>query len=110
MGRSKMERFYAFVQTKDGDLGEQLVRNGLGRNYGFKAVPPGSRNSRLEVEKLQQFEDEARQENIGGWGVNAGRLNANVQRPVSFSVFIAEKNAPTRAFPRTFKRISAPLH
>ena len=108
MGRSKMERFYAFVQTKDGDLGEQLVRNGLGRNYGFKAVPPGLRNSRLEVEKLQQFENEARQENIGGWGVNAGRLNANVQRPVSFSVFIAEKNAPARAFPHTFQRISAP--
>src|SRR5881394_3965062 len=34
MGRSKIERFYAFVQTKDGDLGEQLVRNGLARNYG----------------------------------------------------------------------------
>ena len=41
MGHSKLERFYAFVQTKDGDLGEQLVRNGLARNYGFKAVPPG---------------------------------------------------------------------
>jgi competence protein ComEA len=108
MGRSKMERFYAFVQTKDGDLGEQLVRNGLGRNYGFKAVPPGLGNSRLEVEKLQRFEDDARQENIGGWGVNAGRLNANAQRPVSFSVFIAEKNAPARGFPHTFHRISAP--
>src|SRR6266705_3588078 len=64
MGRSKIERFYAFVQTKDGDLGEQLVRNGLARNYGFKAVPPRLRNSRLEVEKLQQFEDEAKQERI----------------------------------------------
>jgi endonuclease YncB( thermonuclease family)/predicted flap endonuclease-1-like 5' DNA nuclease len=108
MGRSKMERFYAFVQTKDGDLGEQLVRNGLGRNYGYKAVPPGLRNSRLEVEKLQQFEDEARQEKIGGWGVNAGRLNAYAQRPASFSIFVAEKNAPDRAFPHTFHRISAP--
>src|SRR5438094_6196499 len=29
MGRSRLERFYAFVQTKGGDLGEQLVRNGL---------------------------------------------------------------------------------
>ena len=40
MGRSKMERFYAFVQTKEGDLGEQLVRNGLGRNYGYKLCRP----------------------------------------------------------------------
>jgi competence ComEA-like helix-hairpin-helix protein len=108
MGRSKMERFYAFVQTKDGDLGEQLVRNGLGRNYGFKAVPPGLKNSRLEVEKLQQFEDEARQEKIGGWGVNAGRLNVNPQKPESFSVFVAEKTAIAHTSPHTFHRIPAP--
>jgi DNA uptake protein ComE-like DNA-binding protein len=110
MGRSKMERFYAFVQTKDGDLGEQLVRNGLGRNYGFKAVPPGLKNSRLEVEKLQQFEDEARQEKIGGWGVDAGRLNTRAQKPAPFSVFVAEKNVRARTLPlaNTFHRISAP--
>jgi DNA uptake protein ComE-like DNA-binding protein len=96
MGHSRLERFYAFVQTKDGDLGEQLVRNGLARNYGFKAVPPGIRNSRLEVEKLQQFEDEAKKERIGGWGVSAERLNVQAQKPASFSVFGAEKNARAR--------------
>jgi DNA uptake protein ComE-like DNA-binding protein len=99
MGRSKMERFYAFVQTKDGDLGEQLVRNGLARNYGFRAVPPGIKNSRLEVEKLQQFEEEGRQEKIGGWGVNAGRLNVRAQKPAPFSVFVAEKKTRPRATP-----------
>jgi competence ComEA-like helix-hairpin-helix protein len=99
MGRSKLERFYAFVGTKDGDLGEQLVRNGLARNYGFKAVPPGSRNFRLEAEKLQQFEDEAKQEKIGGWGVNFGRLSAHAQKPAPFSVFVAEKNARARTLP-----------
>ena len=108
MGRSKLERFYAFVQTKEGDLGEQLVRNGLARNYGFKAVPPGLKNSRLELEKLQQFEDDARGENIGGWGVNAGRLNLHAQKPDSFSVFVAEKTPPAHAFPQTFHRTSAP--
>src|SRR5437773_1571230 len=70
MGRSDIERFYAFVQTKDGDLGEQLIRNGLARNYGFKAPPPGLKSSRQEVEKLQQFENEAKQEKIGGWGID----------------------------------------
>jgi len=109
MGRSKLERFYAFVKTREGDLGEQLVRNGLARNYGYKAVPPGLRNSRLEVEKLQQFEDDARQEKIGGWGLNAGRLNAHAQKPAAFSVFVAEKNARARTLPpaNTFSRISA---
>src|SRR5256885_6817559 len=89
MGRSKIERFYAFVQTKDGDLGEQLVANGLARIYGYKAPPPGLKNSRLEIEKLQQFEDEARQEKIGGWGATAGRLNTRAQKPTDFSVFVS---------------------
>jgi DNA uptake protein ComE-like DNA-binding protein len=111
MGHSKLERFYAFVQTKDGDLGEQLVRNGLARNYGFKAVPPGLRNSRLEVEKLQQFEDDAKRERIGGWGANGERLNVRAQKPAPLSVFVAEKNAQPRRFPlaNTFHRIAAPL-
>lgn len=51
MGQSRLERFYAFVQTSQGDLGEQLVRNGLARDYGFKAVPPGLANVRLELPK-----------------------------------------------------------
>jgi endonuclease YncB( thermonuclease family)/predicted flap endonuclease-1-like 5' DNA nuclease len=111
MGHSKLERFYAFVQTKDGDLGEQLVRNGLARNYGFKAVPPGLRTSRLEVEKLQQFEDDAKREGIGGWGVNGERLNVRAQKPAFFSVFVAEKNAQPRTLPlaNTFHRMAAPL-
>jgi competence ComEA-like helix-hairpin-helix protein len=109
MGRSKLERFYAFVRTKDGDLGEQLVRAGLARNYGYKAVPPGLKNSRLETEKLQQLEDEARQEKIGGWGVSVGRLNVHAQKPAPFSVFIAEKATWPRPAPlaNRLSRISA---
>jgi DNA uptake protein ComE-like DNA-binding protein len=109
MGHSRLERFYAFVRTKDGDLGEQLVRNGLARNYGFKAVPPGLRNSRLELEKLQQFEDEAKQEKIGSWGVDAGRLNAHAQKAAPFSVFVAEKMTRSQASPwvNSFPRTSA---
>src|SRR4029450_812033 len=101
MGRSKIERFYAFVQTREGDLGEQLVRNGLARNYGYKAVPPGVKNSRPELERLQQLEEEAKGEKIGGWGVSAGRLNVRTQKPVSFSVFVPEKNARARTLPLT---------
>jgi len=96
MGQSRLERFYAFVQTKDGDLGEQLVRNGLARNYGFKAAPPGLTSSRIEVEKLQQFEDEAKRDKIGAWGVNAGRLNAHAQTPSAFSSFVADGKTRSR--------------
>ncbi|MBO0695772.1 MAG: helix-hairpin-helix domain-containing protein, partial [Verrucomicrobia bacterium] len=111
MGHSRLERFYAFVQTKDGDLGEQLVRSGLARNYGFKAAPPGLKNSEIEARKLQQFEDEARQEKIGGWGVRAGRLNVHPQKPASFSVFVVEKNARFQRSPlaNRFSRERTPM-
>ena len=99
MGQSRLERFYAFVQTSEGDLGEQLVRNGLARTYGFKAAPPGLRNSQEESVKLQQLEDQAKQERIGAWGINAGRLNAHSQTPSSFSSFVPEQKIRSRSAP-----------
>jgi len=74
MGQSRLERFYAFVKTKEGDLGEHLVRNGLARVYGFKAVPPGLKSVRAELANLHQLENQARQEKIGAWGINASQL------------------------------------
>jgi competence protein ComEA len=99
MGSSRLPRVYAFVQTKEGDLGERLVREGLARPYGFKAVPPGLQSSRIEVEKLQQFEDEAKQEKIGAWGVNTGRLNAHTQRRSAFSSFVADGKTRSHSAP-----------
>src|SRR5207248_10715065 len=88
MGQSRIERFYGYVETKEGDLGEQLVRNGLARIYGFKAAPPGIRSSRVEAEKLQQFENQARQEKIGAWRINMGRLNVSPESPSAFGSFV----------------------
>ena len=99
MGQSRLERFYAFVETKEGDLGEQLVRNGLARSYGFKTTPPSLTSSRIEVAKLQQLEDEAKRDQIGGWGVNAGRLNARPQAPSSFSSFVLDGRTQSRLAP-----------
>jgi len=99
LGQSRLERFYAFVETTEGDLGEQLVRNGLARSYGFKAAPPGLTSSRIEVEKLQQFEDEAKRDKIGAWGVNTGRLNAHAQTPSAFSSFVADGKTQSRSAP-----------
>jgi DNA uptake protein ComE-like DNA-binding protein len=96
MGQSRLERFYAFVQTSEGDLGELLVRNGLARNYGFKVAPPGVKNSQEELAKLRQLEDQAKQERIGAWGINAGRLNAHAQTPSAFSSFAPGQKTPSR--------------
>jgi endonuclease YncB( thermonuclease family) len=99
LGQSRLERFYAFVETKECDLGEQLVRNGLARSYGFKTAPPGLMSSRIEVEKLQQFEDEAKRDKIGAWGVDTGRLNAHAQMPSAFSSFGVDGKTRPRSAP-----------
>jgi DNA uptake protein ComE-like DNA-binding protein len=109
MGQSRLERFYAFVKTKEGDLGEQLVRNGLARSYGFKTAPPGLLSSRIEVEKLQQFEDEAKREKMGAWGVNAGRLNVHAQAPSSFSAFVPEEKTRSRSVRADSPAVSSPV-
>src|SRR5437764_4882261 len=109
MGQSRLERFYAFVQTSEGDLGEQLVRNGLARLYGFKGPPPGLKSSRIEFDRLQQFENEARQEKIGAWGVNVGRLDVHPQNPSSFSSFVAEEKSQSRATPADSPAVVSPI-
>jgi DNA uptake protein ComE-like DNA-binding protein len=109
MGQSRLERFYAFVETKEGDLGEQLVRNGLARSYGFKSAPPGLTSSRIEVEKLQQFEDEAKREKIGAWGANAGRLNAHPQPTAAFSSFVADGKTRSRSAPPDSSAVFSPV-
>ena len=109
MGQSRLERFYAFVETKEGDLGEQLVRNGLARSYGFKTAPPGLTSSRIEVEKLQQFENEARQDKIGAWGMNDGRLNARARTPSAFSSFVPEVKSRPRSPRANSSAVASPI-
>jgi endonuclease YncB( thermonuclease family) len=76
LGRSKLERFYALVQAKEGDLGEQLIENGLARIHGASANPVGLPRANVEWQKLQGLERAARLEKVGGWGVNYGRMLA----------------------------------
>jgi DNA uptake protein ComE-like DNA-binding protein len=109
MGQSRLERFYAFVETKEGDLGEQLVRNGLARSYGFKTTPPGLTSSRIEVEKLQQFEDEAKRDKLGAWGVNVGRLNTHPQMPSAFSSFVADGKTRSHSAPAEPVSVFSPI-
>jgi DNA uptake protein ComE-like DNA-binding protein len=85
MGRSNIERFYAFVQTKDGDLGEQLIANGLARIHGTRATPPGASSSAAEHQRLEKLEDEAKRRKVGGWGMSGQPSNvaSATPRPVA---------------------------
>jgi competence protein ComEA len=99
LGRSKLERFYAFVETDSGDLGEQLVANGMARLHGTTAHPPGAVAVQAEMQKLQRLEREAKQQKVGGWGAANGRLNARLQKAAgqptadSFSAFFHPEQA-----------------
>ena len=74
-GRSRLPRYYAFVQVGNTDLGESLVANGLARVFGTASEAPGMNRPGIEWQKLEQLERQARQERIGGWGVTEGRLS-----------------------------------
>lgn len=76
MGRSHRERFYAFIETHDGDLAELLVANGLARVHGSAATPVGLTSPEREWQKLQRLEREAKVTKVGGWGATAGRMTA----------------------------------
>lgn len=83
MGRSRLPRFYAFVQTSNGDLAEQLIENGLARVHGAQASPEGVTSARREWQKLTRLERKAKQEKVGGWGVEAGRIAARAKEAES---------------------------
>ena len=74
-GRSRRPRYFAFVQTDTGDLGEQLIANGLARAYGAASGPPGMSTPEGEWRKLKQLERKAKKQKIGGWGIGTGGLH-----------------------------------
>ena len=79
LGRSKVQRIYGFVRTSEGDLGEQLVANGLARIHGTTAPAPGASSSADEREKLAQLESEAKRRKVGGWGMTEQPFNGGSQ-------------------------------
>lgn len=97
-GRSRLKRYFAFIQTDGADLGEQLVANGLARVYGAASEAPEMNTPEVEWRKLEQLERSAKQEKIGGWGVAASRLSIRAaNQPTassdSFDAFFHPKTA-----------------
>jgi len=82
-GRSRMQRFYAFVQTRTGDLGQQLVENGLARSDPAATKPEGLSSAVAERKKLITLEQKAGREKVGGWGANEDRMAIRAEQPES---------------------------
>jgi competence protein ComEA len=106
MGRSKLERFYAFVQTKDGDLGGQLVASGLARIYCRRVTPPGASSYSAALQKLQELEDQAKRQKLGGWAANIGGSSAPTPTAATIpspSVSVPDTASPAASPPSTSK-------
>src|SRR5438477_2345238 len=85
-GRCRMQRFYAFVQTRTGDLGEQLAENGLARSHPATARPEGLTSAAAEWQKLMALEQKEKREKLGGWGDNEYGMTISAQLPGSEKV------------------------
>lgn len=102
MGRSKIERFYAFVETKDGDLGEQLVASGWARVHGRSAKPPGAASSASESQKLKTLENQAKQAKLGSWAAKIERSSAPTASPAPPAASSPSTSKNERLFPAKF--------
>jgi DNA uptake protein ComE-like DNA-binding protein len=96
LGRSKFQRIYGFVRTKEGDLGEQLVANGLARIHGTTAAPPSTASSASERQILEDLEREAKQRKVGGWGLSGQAANVGrTPEPFGSAGHSEAKQTPT---------------
>ncbi|MCU0896930.1 MAG: thermonuclease family protein [Burkholderiales bacterium] len=66
-GRSKLPRYYAFVETNRSDLAESLVARGLARTKGATARHPAGESARARLQRLRAIEAQARVERRGAW-------------------------------------------
>lgn len=69
LGRSEKDRDYAIIEAGGKDLGEELVRNGLGRIYGTGVDLPDGKSEKLMWWRLKSAEREAKDNKRGAWGV-----------------------------------------
>lgn len=69
-GASAQPRFYAVIESAQGNLAVELVKNGLARVYGMPTPDrwPGGKPADAFVEDLERLEAEAKREKVGGWG------------------------------------------
>jgi endonuclease YncB( thermonuclease family) len=70
-GRSKLPRYYAFVEVNRTDLAEWLVARGLARTKGATARHPTGESARARQQRLRAVEAEARAQRRGAWATTA---------------------------------------
>ena len=66
-GRSRVPRYYGFVEIGGKGLAELLISKGLARTKGVKSKLPTGEKSKVYVERLYALEHKAQQRGIGIW-------------------------------------------
>jgi competence protein ComEA len=66
-GRSRLPRYFAFVESNHSDLAESLVAHGLARVYGAASHAPQTNSAGAEWRTLERLEREAKVKKLGGW-------------------------------------------
>ena len=77
-GNSRLPREYAFVVTRQGDLDELLMAEGLVRLYGMRIH--GSFGSR-KYNELKDLERDAKKAKAGAWGLGSNETSAAARAP-----------------------------
>jgi len=67
LGRSRLPRYYALIESSGHDLAEMLVQRGLARAKGTVAILPDGTKAKDHMNKLKQIEAEAKAKSIGIW-------------------------------------------
>ncbi|MBI4378776.1 MAG: thermonuclease family protein [Nitrospinae bacterium] len=66
-GRSRVPRYYGFVEIGGKGLAELLISKGLARTKGVKSKLPTGEKSKVYLERLYALEHKAQQRGIGIW-------------------------------------------
>jgi endonuclease YncB( thermonuclease family) len=66
-GRSRVPRYYGFVEIGGKGLAELLISKGLARTKGVKSKLPTGEKSKVYIERLNALERNAQQRGIGIW-------------------------------------------
>ncbi|MEO5803843.1 MAG: thermonuclease family protein [Verrucomicrobiota bacterium] len=81
MGRSKLPRYYAFVEIGGKDLASVLISRGLARAKGTVAILPDGTPAKDHMAKLKKLESEAKEKQIGIWALSAENKVPSMTKP-----------------------------
>ncbi len=79
-GRGTTPRFYALIETPNGDLAEELVSRGLARVFGVRVTRPDGERATDYRARLLKMEDAARESRVGAWA-SSRPLGVALERP-----------------------------